>query len=134
MKQEADPPAFHQILNAQRPRAARVRARKPHAALQAEADDDGDSPPGPRRTFHLDRRVASIIAAEVDGDDNDLLSTSQVAEWFGTSEQWLELGRCKGYGPPFIKLGPKRVRYRRCDVVAWLLSRTQAPGGGEVIE
>jgi hypothetical protein len=27
MKQEADPPAFHQILNAQRPRAARVRAR-----------------------------------------------------------------------------------------------------------
>jgi predicted DNA-binding transcriptional regulator AlpA len=123
MKQEADPPAFHQILNAQRPRAARVRARA--AALQAEAD----SPRRPRRTFHLDRRVASIIAAEVDGDDNDLLSTSQVAEWFGTSEQWLELGRCKGYGPPFIKLGPKRVRYRRCDVVAWLLSRTQAPAG-----
>ena len=110
MKQEADPPAFHQILNARRPRAAREPRRSP-------------------RTFHLDRRVASIIAAEVDGDDNDLLSTSEVAEWFGTSEQWLELGRCKDYGPPFIKLGPKRVRYRRCDVVAWLLSRTRAPAG-----
>ena len=36
----------------------------------------------------------------------------------------LRVGRHKGYGPPFIKLSPRQVRYRRDAVLAWLQERT----------
>jgi len=35
----------------------------------------------------------------------------------------LETGRSRGWGPPYIKLSPRRVRYRRGDVKAWLADR-----------
>ncbi|HUS96770.1 MAG TPA: helix-turn-helix domain-containing protein, partial [Hyphomicrobiaceae bacterium] len=54
----------------------------------------------------------------------ELLSTPQLAEWLGVSTQWLEIGRSRGYGPPFIRMSPKRVRYRRGDVLDWLRERT----------
>ena len=37
------------------------------------------------------------------GDDDDLLTTPQLAEWLAVSEQWCEIGRHKGYGPPYVK-------------------------------
>jgi predicted DNA-binding transcriptional regulator AlpA len=79
----------------------------------------------PRR-HNLDRR-ASKIADEAKNKSNDeLLTTKQLAEWFGVSEQWLEIGRGKNYGPKFIHLAPKVVRYRRGDCLAWLERRTFA--------
>ena len=78
--------------------------------------------PAPKR-FHLDRR-ADAIADKGAGADDDLLSTNDLAEWFNLSHQWFEIGRHKGYGPKFVKLGPKRVRYRRADVLEWLRART----------
>ena len=76
---------------------------------------------------HLDRRAASLIAAG-EGPADDLLTTEALAEWLGTSTQFLEIGRCKEYGPRFIKIG-SRVRYRRSDVLAWLDERTRARTG-----
>jgi hypothetical protein len=81
---------------------------------------------------HLDKRGGEI--AEVGaGDPDDLLDTRSVAMWFGCSEQWLEIGRSKNYGPPYIKMSPKRVRYRRGDLRGWLRERTRlyAAGAGE---
>jgi hypothetical protein len=49
---------------------------------------------------HLDRRAAGL-ADEGHGDPDNLLSTPALAEWLGVSTQWLEVGRSKGYGPPF---------------------------------
>lgn len=75
---------------------------------------------------HLDRRTASLIEAGRDGGDDDLLSTRDVADWLGVSDQWLEIGRCKGYGPPFVRISPRRIRYRRGAVIAFLRERQYA--------
>ena len=75
------------------------------------------------RSLHLDRR-AHLIARESTGGDDDLLSTIQLAAMLGVSTQWVEIGRSKNFGPRFVRIGPKRIRYRRADVLAWLKSRT----------
>jgi hypothetical protein len=78
------------------------------------------------RRLHLDRRVEAIIAATGEGSDDDLLTTLQVANWLGTSPQWVELGRAKGYGPPFVRIAPQVVRYQRRAVLEWLKDREYA--------
>jgi predicted DNA-binding transcriptional regulator AlpA len=79
--------------------------------------------PDTGRRLHLDRRVEAIIAATGEGSDDDLLTTLQVANWLGTSPQWVELGRAKGYGPPFMRIAPQVVRYKRSAILAWLKDR-----------
>lgn len=73
--------------------------------------------------LHLDRRAANLVGVAHDGGDDDLLTTLQVAGWLGVSEQWLELGRSKHYGPPYQRLAPQIVRYKRGVVKAWLKER-----------
>ena len=74
---------------------------------------------------HLDRRAADLAAEGASaGAADELLTTSDVAEWLGLSTQWLEIGRGKNYGPRFIVLSTRRIRYRRADVLAWLAERT----------
>jgi predicted DNA-binding transcriptional regulator AlpA len=60
---------------------------------------------------------------ETTGDE--LLNTEQVALWLGMSADYLNLGRSRRhqYGPPFIRVSNKCVRYRRSDVIEWLKSR-----------
>lgn len=74
------------------------------------------------KNHHLDRRAAKLVFAEA-GNDDDLLRTPEVSTWLDVSEQWLEIGRGVGYGPPFLKIGPRMVRYRRGAVRRWLRSR-----------
>ena len=99
------------------------------ASYPPQPDATGLAPnPGsaavPRR-HHLDRRAAAIAEA-AQGAPDDLLSTRAVAEWLGVSIQFLEIGRHRGYGPKFVRIGPARIRYRRADVLAWLEERTFA--------
>jgi predicted DNA-binding transcriptional regulator AlpA len=70
---------------------------------------------------HLDRRADQLLEQQGDGDD--LLDTKQLSAWLGVSTQWLEIGRTKGYGPKFVKLGPRMIRYKRRDVLNWLKAR-----------
>jgi predicted DNA-binding transcriptional regulator AlpA len=74
---------------------------------------------------NLDRRADAIVASTA-GAPDDLLSTRETSDWIGVSTQWLEIGRSGGYGPPFIRVAPRCVRYRRGDVLAWLRERTHA--------
>lgn len=79
------------------------------------------------RGHHLDRRTNQILAVEPPGAaDDDLLTTEQIAEWFGLSTQWFEIGRVKGYGPEFIKLAPRCVRYTRAAAREYLRKRSHA--------
>jgi hypothetical protein len=78
------------------------------------------------RTHHLDRRLKQIVALDTDNDDDNLLTTEQVAEWFGVSTQWLEIGRSKGWGPPFERIAPHLIRYRRGKVRSWLDGRSHS--------
>lgn len=75
------------------------------------------------KNHHLDKRAPRMLA-DAEGDGDDLLSTRETAQWLGVSEQWLELGRSKNYGPRYTRLSPRMIRYRRKDVWAWLKSRT----------
>ena len=78
------------------------------------------------RSHHLDRRAHQIIEQGVDGNPDDLLDTKEMAAWFGNSPQWFEIGRSRGYGPPFIRLGSRSVRYQRKFALRWLESRIHA--------
>jgi hypothetical protein len=86
------------------------------------------------KSHHLDRRVGQLLqlasSADLPDDGSDaLLTTKQVAAWLGVSDQWLEVGRIKGYGPPYIRLSPRGVRYKRGAVLKWLKQRRMvAPG------
>jgi hypothetical protein len=73
---------------------------------------------------HLDRRALDLIEASNEGTDDELLSTPRTAVWFGVSPEWLETGRSKGWGPPYLRLSPRRIRYHRGTVKKWLLERS----------
>jgi predicted DNA-binding transcriptional regulator AlpA len=79
-----------------------------------------------KKSHHLDRRAMAIAEGAEAQSPNELLSTPALADWFGVSVQWVEIGRHKGYGPPFVRLGSRRIRYRRDAVLAWLKERTHA--------
>ena len=74
-------------------------------------------------SFHLDKRALTIIDAG-EGTDDDLLSTAQMAQWFGVCETWFIIRRrTPEVGPPYLRLSPQRVRYRRGAVKQWLAQR-----------
>lgn len=87
---------------------------------------------GPARGMHhIDRRADQVLAAVPTSDDDQLLSTVELSRLLGVSIQWLEIGRTRGYGPPFTKLGERCVRYRRGDVREWLAERASARVAGK---
>ena len=74
-------------------------------------------------THHLDKRAGTLIKAAAGADPEQLLSTDELARWIGCSRQWCESARHFGHGPTFLRLGPRRIRYRRRDVCEWLKGR-----------
>jgi len=75
-------------------------------------------------TMHIDKRAARLLANPVsEGKDDDLLTTEEVAEWFGCSIQFLEILRGRNTGPHFVRISPKKIMYRRGSVRAWLKRR-----------
>lgn len=54
---------------------------------------------------------------------NDLLDNERTSSLLGIKPNTLEIWRCKGKGPRFIKLGSEKqspIRYRRADVAEWI--------------
>lgn len=62
---------------------------------------------------------------------DDLLDQRQAATRLGVpSARTLESWRRRGYGPPFLRLSPRLVRYRASDIDKWLAARVVgAPSG-----
>ena len=62
-----------------------------------------------------------MAAIELD----ELLTNEQTADLLGIKPNTLEIWRCKGKGPVFIKLGAhpsSPIRYQLSRVMAWLAS------------
>jgi hypothetical protein len=97
----------------------------------------------PRRSFYFVDRQAELLLAspppgighnrpppERDGapprplKDDDLLTPYEVAAWVRMSYQWLQIGRCRGWGPEPTKFG-RSVLYKVGDVRAWLRQRAR---------
>ncbi len=57
----------------------------------------------------------------------ELLNTHEVAAELGLSERTLESWRWKGQGPPFLRIGPRRVVYTREDLRDWLVRQRRDP-------
>lgn len=64
-----------------------------------------------------------MTAAE-DAEASDLMLDSEVAKLLLVATQTLANRRARGEGPPYIKLGSGRIRYRRAEVLAWLEEST----------
>jgi predicted DNA-binding transcriptional regulator AlpA len=77
----------------------------------------------PPAKLHIDKRADAIVAVD-DGRSDEMMSTIEVAAWLGMSTQWLEGARHRGFGPKYMNLGPRMVRYRRGDIIEWLRTRT----------
>ena len=50
----------------------------------------------------------------------EYMTTPEAAAYLRVSRQWLEIGRSKGYGPPFTKV-EGIVRYKREQVDSWMV-------------
>lgn len=61
-----------------------------------------------------------------------LLTTAQVAEMTGVSENTLRWWRHVGEGPASFRIGRRKVAYRRDDVDAWLRRQYEATVQGGV--
>jgi predicted DNA-binding transcriptional regulator AlpA len=57
----------------------------------------------------------------------DLLSTKQVAELLGVTDECLVAWRRTGNGPAFIRIGTRKVAYDRRDVTSWLEGQRNKP-------
>lgn len=69
--------------------------------------------------------------------NTDFLDTVQAAKRLGLKKSTLDTWRCRGDGPPFVKMG-RAVRYRTADLERWVESRVMrntiaapAEGGAE---
>jgi predicted DNA-binding transcriptional regulator AlpA len=59
-----------------------------------------------------------------------LLTARELAGMLGTSTAALYSARYRGDDlPPAVALGPKRLRWREADVLAWLETRQEAARG-----
>jgi hypothetical protein len=76
----------------------------------------------PPSTVDTDSHVESLAAFAV-GSPEDALTTKAAAAILNVSTQWLEKGRHEGYGPPYIRLSPKLVRYVRGQLAAWVAAQ-----------
>jgi hypothetical protein len=61
--------------------------------------------------FHIDKRAELILERLAGVPDEMLLSTSDTALVLDCSEQWLTIGRHKGYGPEYVAVTKNMVRY-----------------------
>ena len=77
----------------------------------------------------MNKNISSSLPQET-GNETDnasghrrLLSRIEIEAEYGISRRWLELAAISGEGPPFIKVSPRMVRYRRNQLEKWLNDR-----------
>lgn len=56
---------------------------------------------------------------------SECMRTPEAARYVALSESTLTKMRLTGDGPPFVKVGPRAVAYRRSDLDAWLEARVR---------
>lgn len=69
-----------------------------------------------------DEEVSGNVAGPVKSDD-DLMDPAETAVDLNCSKSYLDKLRVYGGGPPFIRLGPRMIRYRRGDARDWARAR-----------
>ncbi len=60
------------------------------------------------------------------------LTTQEAAQYTGISQSYLaklRMGIGSVTGPRFIRIGLRSIRYKRSDLDAWMISRSEGVGG-----
>ena len=55
-----------------------------------------------------------------------MMNEKDAAAYLGMSVKWLQQGRCKNFGPSYVKLG-KAVRYAQAELDRYVENRTVNP-------
>lgn len=74
--------------------------------------------------------VTSIINQFWAAHDEALFPQPALEAITGLSSAYFERGRWAGYGPKFIRLGGRSVRYRKSDVLDWLAQHQSSTSVG----
>jgi hypothetical protein len=58
-----------------------------------------------------------------------LVSEKEAAQILGCSVYWLQRGRCRHYGPPYVKMNQPKggIKYRIADLEAFIQANTINP-------
>jgi hypothetical protein len=65
-------------------------------------------------------RLSPIKNGQTIDDDLFLVSPRMAARFLNLSHRTLESWRIKGYGPRFVFISARRVKYRRSDLREWI--------------
>ena len=67
-------------------------------------------------------RLAAKLAQSAPGasDDDGALTVAQAAQFVQCSESHLDGLRSRGGGPKFTRIGGRRIRYFRSDLLSWM--------------
>ena len=65
------------------------------------------------------------MRTNVPPNDKEYLSQAEAAEFLGFHANTMVKLAGTGEGPPRTKIGPRLVRYRRAELVAWMESRKE---------
>ena len=74
----------------------------------------------------MENRMSLNFDKQVSANADEMLTSSDAAAIMGVTTRWLthdrHVARANGISPrvPFIALGPRSVRYKRADVLAYL--------------
>ena len=80
------------------------------------------SPSEPRvHTANPDVRVPTAKGEDV--CESELLTVKEAADLLRCSKSYLDKLRCAGGGPEFVRLGVRKIIYRRVDLLNWAKSR-----------
>jgi len=61
--------------------------------------------------------------APIHDNSTPLMNEHEAADYIGHSVRALQNWRVRGGGPMFAKISRRSVRYRRCDLDAWVESK-----------
>ena len=64
--------------------------------------------------------------------DTPYLDESEFSERYHVSRRTAQRWRSTGDGPPFVRIGPRRVLYRLEDCEAWAAAQTHAHRAAEM--
>ena len=81
----------------------------------------------------MDKRNSRTRRRGATSPPDALLNQRQAASLIGVSERTLESWRCRGGGPPFVKISRRAVRYRRQDIDQWVGERVQYSTSEELL-
>ena len=74
-----------------------------------------------------------LTSGRRDHESGDFLSDQQLADMLGVTTRTTLRWRRDGGGPPYVRLGPRYIRYRAMDVDAWARARTFASLAAEAV-